>query len=240
MENVESRALLTAAGTAASWEIFFSPFATLSSLSRRPRWFFPLLLAGIYSTVVSYYVFAQLGFIRLVARSVQANSSLDPDTVMQNALAHKTQIIVIQSLSAFLGAFATALLIALVLWLLVVLAGGDAVFKNIMALVAHVTLFSTVIRETMLAITITVTSDPDTFNFNNPLATNVAFFVHSSSRFTARILSSLDIITIATVVLLAVGLSKVSQRLSPTAAWLVVIVPWALYVIGSASFTFPY
>ena len=237
MENVQNRALLTGAGSASTWQIFFSPLATLNSLSERPRWFFPLLLAGIYSTIVSYYVFAQLGFLRLVSRSVQANASLDPETVMQNALAHKTQIIVIQSLSAFLGAFATALVVALILWLVVVLVGGDAVFKNVMALVAHVTLFTTVIRETMLAITVTVTNDFDTFNFNNPLATNVAFFVHSNSRFAARILSSLDIITIASVVLLAVGLSKVTTRLSPTAAWLVVIVPWAIYAIGSASFT---
>jgi hypothetical protein len=137
----------------------------------------------------------------------------------------------------FLGAFATSALIALILWLLVMLVGGDAVFKKVLALTAHVALFTAAVRETMLAVTVTLNGDLNSFDFNNPLATNLAFFVHSSSRFTARIFSALDIVTIATVVLLALGLTKVSKRVSPTAAWLVVIIPWALFVIGAASFS---
>ena len=219
MENIKSRELLPDAAPAALWSIFFSPLATLNSLSRRPRWLFPLLLAGGYSTAVSYYVIARLGFVRLIAKTVQASPQLDPDTVVQNALAHQTQIMLFQSISTFLGAFATASLIALILWLVVLLVGGDVVYKNVLSVSAHVALFTTVVRQTMLAVTVTVNNDLDSFDFNNPLATNVAFFVHTSSKFAARILSSLDIVTITTVVLLALGLSKVSKRLSPTAAW---------------------
>ena len=237
MENIKSRELLPEAAPFALWAIFFSPLATIESLSRRPRWFIPLLVAGIYSTAVSYYVIARFGFAALVAKSAQASSQLDPDMVLQHALANKTQIIVVQSISTFLGAFATSSLIALVLWLLVILVGGDAVFKKVLALTAHVALFTAAVRETMLAVTVTLNSDLNSFNFNNPLATNLAFFVHSSSRFTARVFSALDIVTIATVVLLALGLTRVSKRVSPTAAWLAVLIPWAIYVVGGAWFT---
>ena len=237
MENIKNRELLPEAAPMALWAIFFSPLATIESLSRRPRWFIPLLVAGIYSTAVSYYVIARFGFVALVAKSAQASSQLDPDMVLQHALANKTQIIVVQSISTFLGAFATSALIALVLWLLVILVGGDAVFKKMLALTAHVALFTAAVRETMLAVTVTLNSDLNSFNFNNPLATNLAFFVHSSSKFTARVFSALDIVTIATVVLLALGLTKVSKRVSPTAAWLVVLIPWAIYVFGGAWFT---
>ena len=237
MENINNRELLPEAAPMAFWAIFFSPLATIESLSRRPRWFIPLLVAGIYSTAVSYYVIARFGFAALVAKSAQASSQLDPDMVLQHALANKTQIIVVQSISTFLGAFATSSLIALVLWLLVILVGGDAVFKKVLALTAHVALFTAAVRETMLAVTVTLNSDLNSFNFNNPLATNLAFFVHSSSKFTARVFSALDIVTIATVVLLALGLPRVSKRVSPTAAWLAVLIPWAIYVVGGAWFT---
>ena len=123
MENIKSRELLPEAAPFALWAIFFSPLATIESLSRRPRWFIPLLIAGIYSTAVSYYVIARFGFAALVAKSAQASSQLDPDMVLQHALANKTQIIVVQSIATFLGAFATSALIALILWLLVILVG---------------------------------------------------------------------------------------------------------------------
>ena len=78
MENIKSRELLPEAAPLALWAIFFSPLATIESLSRRPRWFIPLLITGIYSSAVSYYVIARFGFAALVAKSAQASSQLDP------------------------------------------------------------------------------------------------------------------------------------------------------------------
>src|SRR5262249_59642642 len=109
-------------------------------------------------------------------RAAHSNTSLGPDAVLQNALAHKTQVMLIQSISTFLGAFAVAAVVALILWLVILMIGGDTVFKNVLSVAAHVALLTTVARESMLALTVTVNNDFDSFDLNNPLATNLAFF----------------------------------------------------------------
>jgi hypothetical protein len=70
----------------------------------------------------------------------------------------------------------------------------------------------------------------DTFDLRNPLATNLAFFLRPSSPVALRILSALDVITLVTIVLLIVGLTKVCDRLSARAALMVVVIPWMAYV----------
>src|SRR5262245_5102397 len=151
MQDAKSIELLPQGRPMSPWSVFFSPIATLNSLSQRPRWFLPLLIGGLYSTIVNYYVVTRLGLVRLVARAAHANTSLDPDADLQNALAHKTQVMLIQSISTFLGAFAVAAVVALILWLVILMIGGDTVFKNVLSVAAHVALLTTVARESMLA-----------------------------------------------------------------------------------------
>jgi hypothetical protein len=218
------------------WSIFHSPISTFDSLSERPRWFTPLLLAAVYTTLVNYYVVNRIGFLRLMTKAAQAASSLDPQAVLQNAMAHQTQIVIVQSVSTFLGGFATALVIAMVLWLLVLLLGGDVSFRKVLAVAAHISLFTTVLRQSMLAITVTVGSDLDNLNLKNPLATNPAFFVQTNSHLANQILSSLDLFTLLTVFLLVMGLTKVCDRISRIAASLIVLIPWSIYVVGGAWF----
>jgi hypothetical protein len=180
---------------------------------------------------------SRVGLARLIAIAAKSSATIDPDAMLQNAMAHQTQMIVMQSVFSFLGVFLTALSVAVVLWLLVLLAGGDTTFKNVLAVSAHVYFFTTVLKYSMLAVSLTVNNDPDTFNPLNPLATNLAFFIHAGSPAVSRILSCLDIITLATLFLFITGLSKVCDRLSRIAASVVVLVPWLLYVVGGFSFS---
>lgn len=234
METTKNIAFVPETKPLAIWSIFVQPLSTLGSLSQQPRWFLPLLLTAIYSTAINYYVTSRIGFVRLLAAVARSSGTIDPEAVIQSAMAHKTQIIVVQAVSAFLGGFVTPLFIALVLWLLVLSIGGDVIFKNVLAVAAHVALFTAVVKESMLAIAVTASNNLDTFNISNPLATNLGFFIHSNSPAASRILSSLDLITIINVLLIIVGLTKVSHKLSPTAACMIVIIPWSIYVAGSA------
>ena len=81
----------------------------------------------------------------------------------------------------------------------------------------------------MLAFTATVIRNSENLDLRNPLATNLAFFLHPESPITYRLLASLDLITISKMCLIAFGLSKVSDRLSLRAACVVVLVPWGVY-----------
>lgn len=212
------------------WLIFVSPLRTLESLCDRPRWLTPIVVAALFSTAIDYYALTRIGFESLVTAAAKSTGTLDPDGMVQNALAHKTQILAIQSVGSFLGVLATAMIVALIMWLLVLSAGGEVTFKRVLAVVAHVSLFYAVVRQCMLALAVTLSQDPATFDLRNPLATNLGVFVHPGSPVAARILSSLDLITFTTQILVVLGLRKVSCDLSRLAACAIVFLPWSVYV----------
>jgi hypothetical protein len=206
--------------------VFTSPLATTESLNEQPQWFVPLLMAAAYSVAVNLYVIQRVGLERLMTAALQSNAAIDPQTALQNALGHQGQILLYQALSTFAGTFLTA-------WLLLIVVGQDVVFRKVFAVVAHASLLTTVIRNSMLALTTTLMRDLDSLDLRNPLATNLAFFLHPHSATAARILSSLDLLTLANLYLLAAGLTRVSQRLSPRVAAALVVVPWLLWVGAS-------
>jgi len=213
--------------------IFSNPAATFLSLKGRPRWFFPLLIAAVYSVVVNFYVIQRIGFMRLLNATVQTASAIDAQAVLETALERKAQILLFQGLSTFASIFFTAFVVAKVLWLILEVIGEDLPFKRVLAVVAHATMLMVIIRESMLAFTATVMRNPENLDLRNPLATNLAFFLHPGSPFIYRLLASLDLITISKICLLALGLSKVSDRLSLRTACVAVLVPWGVYVGAS-------
>ena len=233
MELSHEKALAPGFQPLALGSMFSSPAAALDSLRGRPRWFYPLLLAATWSVAVNLYVIQRIGLKRLMGAALQANAALDPQAVLESALAHRTEILFFQGLATFAGTFVTALVVAKVLWLIITVIGRDVLFKKVMAVVAHVTMLTVVIRESMLAFTATVMPNLDNLDIRNPLATNLAFFLHPKSPVVFRLLSSLDLVTLANIFLLALGLSKVTSRLSFRSACILVIVPWGVYTGAS-------
>ena len=234
MQVIERAEDIQPAGAMAFWSIFVSPLRTLESLEERPRWLLSLVLAALTASAINYYAVRRIGLAFLVRATAQSSGAIDQDAMLQTALEHQTRIHGIQCAASFLGVFATASIIALLLWLLVLLVGGEVTFKKVLAVVGHVTLLSTAVKQSMLALTVTLNPDLATFDISNPLATNLGFFVHSTSAVTARILSSLDLITLINLLLFALGLTKVSHQLSRVTSGAIVLIPWSLYVAFAA------
>ena len=225
--------LTNTAPSGAVANMFISPLETLGSLRERPQWLIALLIVATYSVLVNFYVIQRVGLERLMTAALQSAAAIDPQTALQNALGHQTRILFFQGLSTFVGVFVTAFVVARVLWLLLIVAGKDVVFKKVFAVVAFASLFTNVIRESMLALTTTMIRDLDRLDLRNPLATNLAFYLHPSGAIATRILMSVDVLTIANLFLLAFGLAKVCDRLSPRVAAAVVVVPWLVWVGAS-------
>jgi hypothetical protein len=212
------------------WSIFVRPLSTLNSLGERPRWLYPVLVSGIVSVAANFYIIQRIGLTRIIESSIDAKSMIDPQTILQNALEHQVQILCYQALSTFVGSFLAALGTATVLWLLLTLCGYDMSFKQGFAVVAHVNLLSVVFREGTMIMTAFFVRDMARFDLNNPLATNIAFFVQTASPAVLRLLTSLDVITFTNMALLIVGLTKVCGKLSVKTAAMMVIGPWTVYL----------
>lgn len=212
------------------WSMFVRPVVTLESLSERPEWRRPLLVAAAVSVAANSYVVRRIGMLRLISAAAKSNALLDPQVAMQNALAHPYQIYVFQALATFVGSLLATLVVAKVIWLILTLLGRDIRFVNILALSTYVAALSATIRGCMLVLTATLIQDLNRLDLRNPLATNPAFFLRPVSPSAFRLWSSLDLLTIMSIVLLTIGLTKTCPRLSARVAALIVVVPWVIYV----------
>jgi hypothetical protein len=217
----------------ALWEMFFSPIATLQKLRERPRVALPVLVAAVWATIVSFYVIQTVGLRTLVEASIRATATVDPDALIAAAMQSKTQILIMQGAGAFFGTLLSVFALALFYYLLVAVVGGDVTYKAVAAVVAHVTLFLTIVKQTMIATVATLNSS--SFSFQQPLGTNLGFFIDADSQAMAKVLTSVDILSIAGLVLTIFGLRAVSDRFSGFAASAVVVLPWLVYV-GARAF----
>lgn len=214
------------------WSMFFSPLSTLNSYRERPRWLPPILVSAIVSAGANFYVIQRIGLVHIIETISRNTAIVDPQGAMKNALARQNQILGIQTVIAFAGPILIALAVATVLWLLLILFGYGVAWKKGLAVVAHANMLSTVLREIMTLLTVTWIADISKFDMNNPLATNIAFFLKPASPAALRALSSLDVITFMNMALLIFGLTRICPNLSKANASMIVGVPWMIYVGG--------
>lgn len=217
---------------ASFWSMFIRPQATLDALQQHPRWFYPTLTAALLSAAVNYYAIQSIGFARLIAAVSKNQGYLDLEATIENALAHKSQILAVQAATAFLSPFVMALAIATVLWLLLTLLGHDIPWKKHLAIAAHANMLATVIQEIMIALTVFLIPDPGGFDLGNPLATNIAFFIKPQSPALLRLFHSLDLLTFLNMALLILGLTRLCPKLSLRSAIMLVAIPWMAGIGG--------
>jgi hypothetical protein len=213
-------------------QMLVSPIQTLASLKDKPGHFMALLIAAFYATAMSSWIVQRIGIRNILASTIQATGSVDAETMLANTLRYRTQILWTQAVSTFIGTFITAYLVGLLLWLIITIAGKDVQLKAIHSVVAHSVLFYTAIKYTMFGLSVLFSRNPAGINIKNPLATNVAFYVHGATPVLQQMARSLDVLVLAAAVLIIIGLRFITPRLSALTASLLVLVPWSLYIVS--------
>jgi hypothetical protein len=224
--------LLTNPPSGSFGSMFLSPLSTLESFRENPRWLLPILISAFVSACANFYVIQRIGLAHLVDAISRNKAVIDPQGAMDNALAHQNQIFFIQAIIAFAGPILIVLAIAAVVWLLLVLFGYNIEWKQTFAVAAYANMLSTVLQQGMIALTVTWIADTGKFDMNNPLATNIAFFLKPLSPAAFRALSALDAITFMNMVLLIIGLTRVCSSLSKGKASMIIGIPWMIYTGG--------
>ncbi len=214
------------------WHVFASPALVMSAQRRHPRFFLPLFLSGVAALLANAFILWKIGFERVVTTALRTSSGVDPAGVVENALEHKGLIIAVQAASAFLGAFVTPTLLALVIWLLLIVTGHDSPFRGTLAVVAHATFAMTLLRYLVVVLTIAFIQNADAFDIQNPIATNVAFFWQAGSPVLAYLLRKVDACAVGTLAFLIIGVRCLGVRISRAASVTIVVIPWVLFVAG--------
>ena len=219
---------------------FIAPSKTFTDLRRNASWWAPFLLMVIVSTAFVYTVSVKIGFRKVAETQVQMSpkqaAQLDNLPADQREQQMQQRTTVTRIVSYIVPLF------VVVFWLIIAgalfatfkfAAGADVSFKVSFAIVVFSGL-PQVLKSLLATITVLAGASPDSFSFQNPIATNPGFLLNpADSAFWYSVASALDIFMIWTLVLTAIGFTCVSKVKRGTA--LGIVFGWWLTITLAAA-----
>jgi len=216
--------------------IFISPAETLADVARKPGFLAPLIAVVIAAIAVTETMLWKIGMERIVRMSIEQSSrasSMSPDQ-MDQAVRQGARI---GAIFAHIGGIVVppiALLIIAGLGLLIVnlIFGAQTKFKKVFSLICYANLVS--LLGSLMAVAVILFGDPDHFNAQNPVPSNVGFFLNPRevSKPLYSLASSADIFTIWLLILIAVGLAEgTGRKVKPLPIFLVYAGFWVVWIL---------
>jgi Yip1 domain len=216
--------------------IFIEPGETFEDLARKPDFIGPLTLLILVSVAVTETMLARIGAVRIVRTAIEQSgqgSAMSPEQIdaavergaaFAGLLAH---IVSIMGVPVFLAAVAGFGLLVLNGFF-----GARVGFKAAFSVACYANLPS--VLGGMMAVAVMLFGDPEHFNPQSPAPSDLGFFLDSqhTSRAVYRLASSLDIFVIWFLILLAIGLSRVSGgRAKARSIFVVYLCAWLVLIM---------
>jgi len=219
-------------------DTFFAPSKTFIDLQRNTSWWAPFLLIAIVSLLFIYVVDQKVGFRKVVENLIQLQPT-QADRIDRLPAAQRDKVMAQQVTLTKIISYATPV-IALILYavfagvLYATLAfgtGADIKYKTVFALIIY-TRLPELLMSLLAILSLLAGVSGDGFNLQNPVATNPGYFIDPSGSAVLRaLLTPLDVLTIWTLVLTAVGITYISKVKRGT-AFAVVFGWFAVVVLG--------
>ena len=209
-------------------DTFIAPSKTFTDLRRSASWWAPFLLTVVVSTLFVYTVGQKIGFRKVAENQLQMSpkQSAQMDTLapeereqqmQKRATATKIISYVVPVFILFIWLIIAAVLFGTFKFA-AVFAGLPQLLKSLLAMLSVVAGMS-----------------PESFSFQNPIATNPGYFMNPAGNvFLFSLASSIDIFMIWTLVLTAIGFTCVSKVKSGT-AYAIVFGWWAVFTLAGAA-----
>lgn len=220
--------------------VFFAPSKTFTDLRRSASWWAPFLIITIVSLAFIYVVDQKVGFRKVAENLIQ----LQPKQAdrIDNMPADQRQKIMQQQASITKIISYAVPVIALILYaafagvLFATLkfgASADLKYGTLFALVVY-TRLPELLRALLSILSLMAGVSVDAFNIQNPLAVNPGYFIGPDGSPVLRaLLTPLDIFSIWTLVLTAIGIACISNVKRST-AFAVVFGWFAIVVLARA------
>ena len=222
-------------------DTFIAPSKTFTDLRRNASWWAPFLLMVVVSTVFVYSAGQKIGFRKIMENQMEAQPKAQARLEKLPADQRETQL---QAGAKFTAGFSYVFpIFTLLIWLIIATAmfatfkfaaGADVSFKVAFAVVVYAGL--PLMMKTLLALVSVVAGmSPDSFSFQNPVATNPGYFMNPADNvFLYSLASGVDIFMIWTLVLTAIGFTCVSKVKAGT-SYAIVFGWWAFFTLAGAA-----
>lgn len=217
---------------------FFSPSKAFTDLRRNASWWAPFLIIAIVSSTFIYVVDQKVGFRKVVDNQIQLQpkqaeriESMPADQrqkIMQQQVAitriisYTVPIIALVLYAAFAGVLFATLKFG---------AGAELKYKTLFALIVY-TRLPMLLTSLLAMLSLVAGVSGDAFNIENPVATNAGYFIGPDGSPVLRaLLTPLDVLTIWTLILTAIGITCISKVKRGT-AFAIVFGWFAVVVLG--------
>jgi hypothetical protein len=216
---------------------FTAPSKTFADILRNTSWWLPFLLSVVLSYAFIFTMQSRVGWDKLTENAMKQNpkaaeqmASMPAD---QRAQTMKITMIVTKVItySVPLIGLLFAALAALVLWGTINFGfGGNSTFGQVFAVWIYGTL-PLVLQGILGTITMFAGMDPDSFNPQNPVGSNIGYYLSNETpKWLSTFATSIDVFWIWAMILVSIGLAivaKVKRSAGLTAVfgwWLLILI----------------
>ncbi len=213
---------------------FFAPSKTFTDLRRSAAWWGPWILISIASIAFVYSMGKQVGFDQISRNQIAHSKRADAfDKLPADQQAKQLQVS--DKIIAGFGYGSPVLILffslisTVVLWATFkVAASAETTFGQAYAIVMYAGLPG-IIGAILGIISLFAGVNPEGFDINNPVGTNLAYYldIDTTGKFVRGMASSLDLITIWSLVLMGIGFACTSKVKRSTA--MIIIFGWFLF-----------
>lgn len=213
--------------------VLMAPTSTFESIAKRPDVVVPLLVLVVFSLLANVLIARNVDFTSITRQAIedsQSGSSRQmPPEQMERAVRFGSAIAKATTYAApvlqliVLAAMAGLLLIGFRMF------GGEGDYKQAFSITTY-SWYPLVINGLIATIVLLTRKSISVADLRSPVKSNLGFLVDMKTHpFAAAILSSLDVFTFWTLVLLIIGFAAMS-RLSKGKTAAIVLTYWVLYV----------
>lgn len=197
---------------------FIAPSSSFTDIKRSASWWAPFLLMAVVSCTFGFVVSKKVGFeqvtlnkLRLAPKQADALERLPAE---QRAQQMKFAVIgsMVEAYASPVGRLILILIVSLVLMATFNFgAGAEIPLKQALAVVAYAGL-PNLIKGGLAIASLLAGADPEGFLFQNPVATNPAYFMDATKSLPLYSLAaSFDLVTLWVLVLTGIGFARISK-----------------------------
>jgi hypothetical protein len=210
-----------------------SPVATFRSLAERPTWLVAFLLVAFVPLVGGLLALPKIDWEDITRDRIEQSGVDVPASQVEQQVEMTEKIGPISTYLQPLMMVIFMLLVALVMWGAFTLTGGAPGFQRSLAVVSH-SLLPLVVAQ-LLSIPVVLSTETigaDEIKTGSLLQSSLAYFAgDDTGPVMLALLSSLDVFTIWTLVLLAIGF-HFAAKAKPATAGLTVVLLWLFLWVG--------
>ena len=219
---------------------FTAPSKTFNDIKRNTSWWMPFLIGVVATYILFFAVKTKVGFDQVAENQIRMSpkraEQMDKLPADQRAAQMKISVIVTEVIFAAFPVFSligTAIIAGVLFATINFGFGGKATYWEVFAAGWYATLPG-LLKVLLGVIALFAGMAPESFNSQNMAGTNIGFYLpQDTSKPLLSLATSLDVITIWTLVLSAIGLSIVAKT-KRSSAYIAVFGWWIVVVLFGA------